>query len=66
MPWNINDSRALIIHKKLGEMIAIDGQLIFIVEDPGFINFVKSLEPRYKIPSRKYFMDNVFPKIITG
>ena len=40
-PWDINDSRAHSIHKKLGEMIAIDSQLISIVENPGFINFVK-------------------------
>ena len=58
--------RAHAIHKKLGEMIAIDSQPIYIVEDPGFISFVKSLEPRYKIPSRKYFTEKVFPKIIKG
>ena len=47
-------------------MIAIDSQPIYIVEDPGFISFVKSLEPRYKIPSRKYFTEKVFLKIIKG
>ena len=62
----INDSRACSIHKKLGEMIAIDSQPISIVEDPGFINFVKSLEPRYKIQNRKYFTEKVFPKMIIG
>ena len=65
-PWNINDARAIAIHKKLGEMIALDGQPISVVEDIGFINLVRSLEPRYKIPSRKYLTDNLFPRIITG
>ena len=64
--WNINDSRACIIHKKLAEMIAIDSQPVSIVEDVGFINFVKTLKPCYKIPSRKYFNENIFPKIIAG
>ena len=45
--WNINDPRACIIHKKLAEMIAIDSQPVSIVEDVGFINFVKTLEPCY-------------------
>ena len=64
--WDINDFRARAIHKKLGEMIAIDSQPLYIVEDPGFISFVKNLEPRYKIPSRKYFTEKIFPKIIKG
>jgi len=55
--WDINDFRACAIHKKLGEMIAIDVQPLYIVEDPGFTSFVKSLEPRYKILSRKYFTE---------
>ena len=65
-PWNINDARAIAIHKKLGEMIALDGQPISVVEVIGFINLVRSLEPRYKIPSRKYLTDSLFPRIITG
>ena len=60
MLWNINDVRACIIHKKLHEMIALDGQPISVVEDPGFINLVKTLEPRHKISSRKYLTDNLF------
>ena len=47
-------------------MIALDGQPISVVEDPGFINLINSLEPCYKIPSRKYLTDNLFPRIITG
>ena len=35
MPFNINDVRAHIIHRKLDEMIVLDGQPISVVEDPG-------------------------------
>ena len=49
--WDINDSRAASIHKKLNEMIAIDCQLVSIVEDIGFNCFIKAIELRYTIPS---------------
>ena len=29
----------------------------------GFTSLLQTIEPRYKIPSRKYFADNVLPKI---
>jgi len=64
--WDINDSRAALVHKKLGEMIALDCQPLTIVEDIRFNCFVKALEPRYAIPSRKYFSDKVIPKIHDG
>ena len=44
-PWNVNDPKACVIHKRLGEVIAIDNQSIFIMKDPKFISFVKCLEP---------------------
>ena len=53
--WDINDSRATSLHKKLGEMIALDCQSISIVEDIGFNCFVKAIEPRYIIPGQKHF-----------
>ena len=38
-------------------MVVIDCQSFFsIVEDEGFVHLVKELQPRYKIPSRKYFL----------
>ena len=55
--WDINDSRATALHKKVGEMIALDCQPISIVEDIGFNYFVKAIEPRHTIPSRKYFSE---------
>ena len=64
--WDINDTRAVSIHKKLGEMIALDCQPVSIVEDIGFNCFVKATEPRYTIPSRKYFSETVIPRIHEG
>ena len=58
-----HDMRAISIHKKLGEMIALDSQPVSIVEDIGFNSFVKVTEPRYTIPSRKYFSETVIPRI---
>ena len=64
--WDINDSRAALVNKKLGEMIVLDFQPLTKVEDIGSNCFVKALEPRYTIPSRKYFSENVIPKIHDG
>ena len=35
--------------------IAKDTVPIYTVEKPGFINMVKVFDPRYELPSRKYF-----------
>ena len=64
--WDINDPRATTIHRKLGEMIALDYQPIPVVEDVGFLRFVGALEPRYKVPSRKYMTETVLNKINVG
>ena len=54
----IDDSpRAAEITRSLGEMIAKDLQPISIVEDRGFNAFVKTLDPHYRIPSRKRMME---------
>ena len=61
--WDINDPRAIQVHKKIGEMMALDFQPYSIVSDVGFTRLVKTLEPRYKLPSRRYFTENVVPEI---
>ena len=48
---------------KIAEMMALDYQLLSVVSDVGFTRLLHTIEPRYKIPSRKYFTDNVLPKI---
>ena len=54
------------VHKRLGEMIALDFQPISIVEDVGFKRLVNILEPRYNLSSRKYVTETVLHKIYTG
>ena len=47
-------------------MVAIDCQPISMVEDVGFRQVLKLLEPRYQCPSRKYFTETIIPKIYSG
>nr|XP_020464748.1 zinc finger BED domain-containing protein 1-like [Monopterus albus] len=42
-------------------MIVKDLQPVSLVEDDGFRNFVRTLDPRYKIPSRKTMMQGKLP-----
>ena len=44
-------------------MIALDCHPFSIVDDEGFINLIRQLEPRYTIPSRKYIIEKVVMKI---
>ena len=64
--WDINDPKAQRITRKVGEMVAIDCHPLSVVEDVGFRRILKALEPRYTCPSRKYYTDNVIPKICSG
>ena len=51
------------IHYEIGEMIAIDNQPIYIVEDIGFTSLPNHISPKYVIPSRKYFQEKGIAKI---
>ena len=55
--WDINDSSAKRIHTKVGEIIATDCQPICIVDNEGFKSLISTLEPKYQMPSRKYFTE---------
>ena len=44
-------------------MIAMDNQPFSVVHDTGFSCLVKTLEPTYTLPSRKYFSETVVPDI---
>ena len=57
--WNINDDRSQRIHKRIGEMIALDCHPFSLVEDEGFTRLLRELEPRYSLPSRRYFTENI-------
>ena len=64
LPWDINDHRAKFIHFKIAEMIALDCQPYSVVDDSGFKALVHALEPKYQIPSRRYFCEVVIPSIV--
>ena len=64
--WDINDQKAQRVHRRIGEMIAVDCQPLSVVEDVGFKQVLRTLEPRYQCPSRKYYTETIIPKICKG
>lgn len=44
------------ITRSIAEMITKDLHPLSVVEQEGFKNVVKTLDHRYRIPSRKFFM----------
>lgn len=61
--FDLNSTRAQAITKRIGIFIAHDLRPISIVESPSFAKMLHSLEPRYKLPSRRYFADRVIPSL---
>ena len=55
--------RAKAINRAVGKMIAIDLRPFSVVENDGFKELVDLLEPRYDLPSRRYFADTVIPEL---
>ena len=54
------------MHRKIAEMMALDFQPYSIVSDTGFTELLKTLEPRYTLPSRRYFTEDVVPGIASA
>ena len=63
--WDINDARAQRIHRRIGEMIALDCEPFSVVKDQGFKQLIRELEPRYTLPSRKYFTECIISGMFT-
>ena len=61
--WDINDSRSKGIHKAIMTMMALENQPFSIVEDDGFVKLMAHLQPRYLIPSRKYFSETMLSEV---
>jgi hypothetical protein len=61
--YDINDERARKIHKAICEMLCLNSMPFNFVESVGFKELMSSVCPRYKVPSRKYFSDNLIPKV---
>ncbi|CAK6980925.1 zinc finger BED domain-containing protein 4-like [Scomber scombrus] len=52
-----DSAKAQSITNKVMEIIALDDQPLSIVEDRGFRQLIEHIEPRYSLPSRRYFSD---------
>lgn len=59
----IDDPVAVRIHRKIAQMIAQDLQPLSLVENKGFRALIAEIQPRYQIPSRRYFKDRVLPDL---
>ncbi|XP_065642414.1 E3 SUMO-protein ligase ZBED1-like [Hydra vulgaris] len=62
-PLTSTNPKAIKITRLIAEMICTDNQPVSIVENPGFKRLLQFLEPRYTIPSRKYFSTIEIPSI---
>ena len=61
--WEINDHRSKAINEKIMMMMALDNQPFSMVEDDGFIELMAHMQPRYMLPSRRYFSDTMLPQV---
>jgi hypothetical protein len=58
-----NTIKSKTITECLVKMIATDMQPLGIVENRGFIEFVKALDPKYKLPTRQANTVNLLPAL---
>lgn len=63
LSFSDESQRAREITLSLAKMIVKDLQPISMVEDQGFRHFMKVVDPRYQIPSRKSIMAGEIPKL---
>lgn len=53
--YNTSELKFKQITEKIADMIFLDLEPYKIVEKPGFCHLMSYLDPKYPIPSRKYF-----------
>lgn len=58
-----NAEKAKRITQSVAAFIAADLRPYSVVENPGFRHLLKTLEPRYKLPSRSHFTEKVIPAL---
>lgn len=63
IPYDKKGARWKAITDAVAMYIAKDVVPIYTVEKPGFIHLLKVLDPRYVLPSRKYFSDVALPQL---
>ena len=62
-PYGPDHPRAKGITHRIAEMIAVDLQPFSVVEDVDFCRLMAELEPRYVLPSRRYFSEVIIPSM---
>ncbi len=63
MNLQANSDRAQTITKAIGVFMAPDMWPFSVVENDGFTHLLSVLEPRYQLPSRPHFSQNVLPHL---
>ena len=61
--YPINSPRAQAIAKQIGVFLCQDLHPLSTVERPGFENLMRVVDPKYDVPCRKYFTENIIPKL---
>ncbi|XP_033971454.1 zinc finger BED domain-containing protein 1-like [Trematomus bernacchii] len=61
-----NSEKAKKITQSVAAFIAKDLRPYSVVENTGFRHLLKTLEPRYKLPSCSHFTENVIPALYNG
>ncbi|XP_029443887.1 zinc finger BED domain-containing protein 4-like isoform X2 [Rhinatrema bivittatum] len=63
LPQGKRQASPKVVTRYIGEMIALDDQLLQIVENVGFKRLLHLLAPDYKVPSQTTFSRNVIPTL---
>ncbi len=63
MNLQANSDRAQTITKAIGVFMAPDMRPFSVVENDGFTHLLSVLEPRYQLPSRPHFSQNMLPPL---
>ncbi|KAJ4938907.1 hypothetical protein JOQ06_028373 [Pogonophryne albipinna] len=61
-----NSEKAKKITQSVAAFIAKDLRPYSVVENAGVCHLLKTLEPRYRLPSRSHFTENVIPALYNG
>lgn len=64
-PYDSGSKRAKELNKAVMVYIAKDMQPFYTVERKGFRELLEKCDPRYKLPSRRHFVDQEFPALYT-
>ena len=62
-PFGFDHPKAHEINRLVAKLIAVDNQLFSVVDDIGFNCLIYHLDPRYKLPSWRYFSETLTPSI---